>query len=260
MRSPILSIFLISFVFLVSCTSTIDKKMNIEDFDEVKSQIKTNSEYSEMEKAYLIDNISSDLMSSAVELALQGKEVPAMSITFKDRINELTAEFKDKRDKLVEAKKNNKKLSDLITLTDAKTFATDKYNGSLSLTVEFDNKFKKAIHYVVVEYKYIDDYDSKYFEETTKITDQVAKSFDGQVVLGVRHQYDKVSSFIWKKVPTSARKSLKDELGEEVANRKVERDFLMKGLKIETKLIVFKNKTEIAFEEIDWKYLDKNDK
>jgi hypothetical protein len=47
-----------------------------------------------------------------------------------------------------------------------------------------------------------------------------------------------------------------DELGVEKANKKVQRDFLMKVLKLETAGIVLKDKSELVQQDAEWKYLD----
>lgn len=61
---------------------------------------------------------------------------------------------------------------------------------------------------------------------------------------------------MYTKVPVRAKKALRDELGEEKANKKVKHDFLMEGLKLETLRIVFKDKSELVKQDADWEYLE----
>jgi hypothetical protein len=50
---------------------------------------------------------------------------------------------------------------------------------------------------------------------------------------------------------------MRKELGTKVANEKVEHDFLMKGLKMETLGIVFQDKSELFEQNEEWEYLSK---
>jgi len=61
---------------------------------------------------------------------------------------------------------------------------------------------------------------------------------------------------MYTEVPIQASKALRDELGVEKANTKVQRDFLMEGLKLETLGIVFKDKSELVLQDAEWKYLE----
>ena len=58
------------------------------------------------------------------------------------------------------------------------------------------------------------------------------------------------------KVPVQAEKVLLHELGEEKANDKVKKEFLIEGLKVSVLGVVFKDKSEVTFQNADWEYLD----
>jgi hypothetical protein len=60
---------------------------------------------------------------------------------------------------------------------------------------------------------------------------------------------------MYTKVPVQAKQALRDELGEEKANKKVKKEFLMEGLKVSVLGIVFKDKSELAKQNADWNYL-----
>ena len=61
---------------------------------------------------------------------------------------------------------------------------------------------------------------------------------------------------MYSEVPIRASKALREELGEEKANKKVQRDFLMEGLKLETLGIVFKDKSELFQGDAEWEYFE----
>lgn len=125
------------------------------------------------------------------------------------------------------------------------------------MKLKFNNQFDKEILYIILNYKYVNKYDSQFFDKKTKLTDEVAGDFKGELEISTTEKYNDVAEFMYTKVPTQARKALKDELGVEKANKKMQHDFLMKGLKLKTLGIVFKDKTELVKQDADWNYLDK---
>lgn len=64
---------------------------------------------------------------------------------------------------------------------------------------------------------------------------------------------------MYTKVPVQAKKALRDELGEEEANEKVKKEFLMEGLKVSVLGIVFKDKSELVYQDADWAYLEEEE-
>jgi len=50
MTKKILGVFIAATLILSSCTNTLDKKLNKEDFDQVKQEINSDEKYSEMKK------------------------------------------------------------------------------------------------------------------------------------------------------------------------------------------------------------------
>jgi hypothetical protein len=131
----------------------------------------------------------------------------------------------------------------------------DKYKGYLSMTLGFNNQFDKEILYVILNYKYVNKYDSEFFDEKSKLTDEVAGDFKGEVEISTKEEYNSVADFMYTKVPVQAKQALRDELGEEKANKKVKKEFLMEGLKVSVLGIVFKDKSELAKQNADWNYL-----
>jgi hypothetical protein len=249
-----LGILIATTLFITSCTKTLDKSLNKEDFNEVKQTINSDESKSAMKKKYVIDNLS-----TIIELAELGKAMEmekSLIPTFREQISDLSNDFDSIRIAKNKIRENNKKLKEFISLIDVNTVCIDKYKGYLSMTLDFNNQFEKEILYIVLNYKYVNKYDSEFFNEKTKLTDEVAGEFKGELKVSTTETYNDVAEFMYTKVPEQASKALRDELGVEEANKKVKHEFLMEGMKIETLAIIFKDKTELIREEADWEYLE----
>lgn len=254
MTKKILGAVFVATFFLSSCTNTLDKKLNKEDFDQVKQEINSDENYSDMKKKYLIDNLEMQLGFAELGKAMKMDE--SKMPTFRDQINELTTDFDSIRTAKLEIRENNQKLENFVTLIDANTVSIDKYKGYMSMNLDFNNKFDKEILYIILNYKYVNKYDSEFFNEKSKLTDEVANDFNGEVEISTKEEYNSVADFMYTKVPVQAKKALRDELGEEKANEKVKKEFLMEGLKVAALGIVFKDKSELVYQDADWKYLE----
>lgn len=254
MTKKILGAIIAVMFFLSSCTNTLDKKLNEEDFDQVKQEINSNENYSEMKKKYLIDNLEIQLGFAELGKAMEMDEskIP----TFRKQINELITDFDSIRTAKLEIRESNKKLENFVILKDANTVSIDKYKGYLSMTLDFNNNFDKEILYIIFNYKYANKYDTEFFNEKSKLTDEVAEDFQGEVEISIEEEYNSVANFMYTKVPVQAKKTMRDELGEEKANEKVKKEFLMEGLKVAALGIVFKDKSELVYQNPDWKYLE----
>lgn len=254
MTNRIFGVLFVATLILTSCTNTLDKKLNKEDFDQVRQEINSNEQYSEMKKKYVIDNLSMQLGFAELGKAMNMDD--AKMPTFREQIDELTTDFDSIRTAKLEIRENNKKLESFVTLKDANTVSIDKYKGYLSMTLDFNNQFDKEILYIILNYKYVNKYDTEFFDEKSKLTDEVAEDFNGEVEISTKEEYNNVADFMYTKVPVQAKKTLRDELGEEEANKKVKKEFLMEGLKVSTLGIVFKDKSELVYQDADWEYLE----
>lgn len=254
MTNRIFGVLFAATLLLISCTNTLDKKLNKEDFDQVKEEINSNEQYSEMKKKYVIDNLSMQLGFAELGKAMnmEDEKMP----TFREQIDELTTDFDSIRTAKLEIRENNERLENFVTLKDANTISIDKYKGYLSMTLDFNNQFDKEILYIILNYKYVNKYDTEFFDEKSKLTDEVAEDFKGEVEISTKEEYNSVADFMYTKVPVQAKKTLRDELGEEEANKKVKKEFLMEGLKVSTLGIVFKDKSELVYQDADWEYLE----
>lgn len=252
---------MIAALIITSCTNPMDKPMNSEDFEKVKGEISADESYSPMKGKYIIDNLTEQLGFLEIGKTMgkaMGKDMDELKIsTFREEIAELTVAFDSIQIAKIEIAANNKKLENFIELIDASTASIDKYKGYLSMKLKFNNQFDKEILYIILNYKYVNKYDSEFFNEKTKLTDEVAGEFKGELEVSTTEQYNDVAEFMYTKVPIQAKKALRDELGKEKADKKIERDFLMEGLKLETLGIVFKDKTELVKQNAEWEYLEK---
>ncbi|WP_157962187.1 hypothetical protein [Winogradskyella aurantiaca] len=236
------------------CSNPMNNKLNTEDFDAIKESINTDNQLSDMKKKYVIDNLS--MILGFAELGKAMNVDDSKILTFGEQIEDLKADYDSIRSSKIEIKENNKLLDDFIKLVDVDMVSIDKYNGYLNMTLDFNNKFDKEVLYIVMEYKYVNKYDTKFFSEKSKLTDKVAKGFNGEVEISTQEKYNSVARFLYSEVPIRAEKSLRDELGDEVANEKVKKEFLMEGLKVSTLGVVFNDKTELMHKNADWEYLE----
>lgn len=119
----------------------------------------------------------------------------------------------------------------------------DKYKGYLNMALDFDNQFNKEILYIILNYKYVDKYDTEYFNESVKIMDKVANFFKGETEVTTSEEYNDIAEFLYTKVPGQA------YIG--TGDKKVERDFLMDGLQVSVLRVVFTDKTELLYEDLE---------
>lgn len=255
MKQKILSLSILLSLLITACTSTMEKPLSKEDFPAVKEILNANEDYTSMKKKYIIDQL--ETLVNIAEIGKTFKSDELSGPTFKEEIDELSVEFDSIRSAKLLIRETNKKLENFISLTDAKTYALDKYKGYLNMKLKFNNQFDKEILYLILNYKYVNKYDSKFFDEKSKLTDRVAGDFKGEIEISTTEKYNDVAEFMYTKVPVNAKKALRDKLGKEKADEKVEHDFLMAGLKVEPLLIVFKDKSELMHKEDKWKYFEK---
>lgn len=199
-------------------------------------------------------------MSTYLGFSELGKAIAGENIevkTYREYIEELNTDFDSTETKILTNIENNKKIKEFISLTDAKATSISKYKGYLTMKLKFKNDFEKPILYTIINYLYVNNYDSKFFDEKVKLTDEVAKDFKGEVEVTTTEQYNSVAEFMYSEVPVQAPLKLRNEIGTKAANEKVHRDFLMEGLKIETLGIVFKDKSELTIQNEEWEYLEK---
>lgn len=247
----LLSYFLIT-LFVLSCSNPLDKPLGAEGLEAATNEITSDPNFSEMKKKYIVDELNTLVGFLEMGKAMTGKTVED---SFRGEVERLSSSYDSIREAKLEAKKNNERLDSFIELVDAEATIIDKHKGYLTLSVNFKNDFPKDVLYIVMNYKYINEYDTKYFEENIKVTDEVGGYFKGQVDLTTSEEYNSAAEFLYSKVPVRAPKAMRDELGEEVANKKRMSDFLLEGLQLKTTMVVFTDKSQIEYENADWGYL-----
>jgi len=255
MRNTTVALFMIATMLVTSCTNTLDKPLNKKDFEKVMETVNTDENYSVMKKKYLVDNLSMQLGFAELGKAMKMDE--SKLLTFREQIADLSTDFDSIRTEKLLIRENNEKLKGFVELLDANTVSIDKYNGYLTMKLKFNNSFDKEVLYAILSYKYVNKYDTKFFDEKVKLTDEVAGDFKGETEISIKEEYNDVADFIYTKVIVQAEKELRDQLGQKEADKKVQRDFLMEGLKVETLGLVFKDKTELVYKDANWEYLEK---
>lgn len=253
--------------FIVSaCSDPMDNPLNINDLSEIREQIANDDNLSNMEKKFV-----NDQLQEALEWLVLGEYIgefltellgieahgDVSDVTFREFISKSLIRYETIKTEKIKIRETNQKINQLVSLVDADVIGFGRNRGILFLNLELNNKFDKDILYVILNYSYIDKYDKVYFRnERVRLTDEVAGNFEGKVEVSVEHIWDSVSRFIWSDVPVRARQSLRDELGEDKADVKVKRDFLMSGLRIETEQIVFTDRSEVRIQNADWQYFE----
>jgi hypothetical protein len=234
-------------VVLFGCSSVLDNQINSKDYADVVKELDSTDTLSIMKRKYIKDNLGMyvGILAMAEGIAKNtGKGLSEMKnvSTFRSQIDSLSIAYDSKLKEIQNAKDNNKKLRQLIVLTDASATPISEYKGYLGMKVKFNNQFDKEILYAILNYKYTTKYDQVYFDENTRLIDEVANNFTGEVDLSTSEEYNSVADFLYTKVP--------------IKNKKVTGEYLMKGMTITPLLVVFKDKTEVAVQDTTWEYFE----
>lgn len=254
MKTRILGLYILLACIIAACSDPLDNSLNSDDLAEIKEYVVNNDGFSEMEKKFINDNLEEAIGFANLGRAFDmgDSDIP----TFREYISELSIEYDSIRTEKIKIRDNNQKINELVNLIDANTIGIDRNRGYLNLTLELNNQFDKDILYVILNYNYTDRYDRNFFDENVRLTDEVAGDFSGEVDVSINEEYNRVSQFIWSEVPVKARQALRDEFGEDEADAKVQKDFLMAGLKIQTLGIVFTDRSELTPQNAEWAYFE----
>jgi hypothetical protein len=241
----LLTLFIVG-LLLTSCKDVTEKQLNKDDFATIKERIEKSDTLTSGKKRYIIDNLSMMLGFSELGKAINPSIKDSIP-TFKEQIVDFGKDYDKKYNEILTNIENNKKLKGLLTLKGAEVFGAGEYKASLFMTFDCNNQFDKPILYAILNYKYIDKYDTKYFDEKVKLADKYANDFKtGEIKIGTNEQYNDVAKFVYTKVPS--RTYLKD-------NGKRANEFMMEGLKVEVLGVVFADKSEITFGDETWDYM-----
>lgn len=235
MKKTILAIFTL---VLIGCTNVLDKPLSKENLMDIKEIILSDDTRTPIKNKFIWDNLSKKVGYLEMGQAMgMGKEKPS---TFRDKIKELSISYDSIKKAKEEIRKNNDKIKAFCTLTDSEVVGISKYKGYLYMTFDFDNQFDKEVLYFIMNYKYEDKYDNKYFDEKAKISDKITNNFKNGSVISLSEQYNDVAKFIYTKVQMDRMK-----------------EYLMEGLQIEVLKIVFTDKSSVEKKNGNWKYFDK---
>ena len=227
-------------VLLMNCSNPLEKQLNKDDLKDVLEIVNNDASLKKMKKKFINDNLSMFIGFAEMGKAFGGNE--ANIKTFGAYIEELKLKYDSTENSIKANIENNKKIKSFIELTDAGVVPVNEYEGYINLKMKFHNDFKKPVLYIVFGYKYVDKYDSEYFNERAKLTDKLGKDFKGEIEISNAEKYNDVAKFIYNKVPR---------------NKKKQKEYLFEGLTLETQLIVFNDKTELAIGDEEWEYLEK---
>lgn len=230
-----INLVLISFIFS-SCSNVLDKPINSDDFDQIKTIINKDTSLKHLKKEYILDNLSIYLNM----LEANGHENFNNSASFRVIIDELKVQYDSIETLILLNIESNNKLKNFIELSDAKAMPVLEDMGYLKMIIQFHNNFDKDVLYVRFNYKFIDKLNKEYFSENVKLTEKIAKTFKGKTIVTIPEEMNEVADFMYKIVP-------KDKNNE----------FMMEGLKIEVLEIGFKDKSSLTMQNEDWKYLQR---
>jgi hypothetical protein len=133
-----------------------------------------------------------------------------------------------------------------MQLVDAQTVCVDKQRGFLTLRLKFGNSYKKAIESVVFSYSFRDSVGNVRFSERARISKAVGGKFKGVCTFLIPENYNAVAAFMFADVPVQAPESMQIALGKKRANRKVERDFLLRGLRVSPLKVIFADGSSVV--------------
>lgn len=257
MLHKVLGVFIAATFIVSSCTEsdTLDKKFKKEDFDQVKEYIHSNEQYSEMKKKFIIDNMST--LFSIFELGGKSKEMDDADLpTYRELMDDLSEGFDSVKVAKIEHRKNNKKLEGFMRLKDANTTPIDEQNGLLSMTLDFNNLFDKEIQYVMLRYKFAGENDYLHFFNKSKLTNEDANNFNGEVEISIKEEDNSVAEFIYNDVPDPSREDVRYQVSEGQSFEDMKKEFLMEGLEVAVLEIVFKDESKLGYENAKWDYFE----
>ncbi len=240
---------LIAFLTLLfSCSDAMNHQLNLADWPEVKHTILNDNSRREMERRYIVDQISFLLNN----LDIKGNK-PG---TFKEKINDFSSNYFVQLDRYRVIKENNAMLQSMIKLKGAETVSIDKEKGFIIMNLSFENVFDKEIDYIVLKFEYEDDYGNIYFNETSKLSHQTAKDFNVDIEVIMTDIFKNENEFIFLNSKQSASEVLEKNYGIKSNKKIAKKDYLMEGLRISVIGVLFKDGQGLMHKKEDWKYYE----
>ena len=218
---------------LFSCSDAMNHQLNLTDWPGIKDIILADSNRREMERQYIVDQITfllNDINSNGKELG-----------TFKDKINYFSINYFNQLDHYNIIREDNALLKSMLKLNDAEIVSIDKEKGFIIMNLGFKNVFDKEIDYVVLRFEYEDDYGNIYFNETSKLSHQTAKDFNVDIEVIMTDIFKNENEFIFLNSKQSASEILEKNYGIKSNKKAAKKKYLMEGLKVSVIGVLFKD-------------------
>jgi hypothetical protein len=226
----------------------MNHQLNLADWPEIKTIILNDSNRREMERQYIVDQISYLLGN----LDSKGNKLG----TFKEKINHFSTNYFIQLDLYTVIKENNALLQSMIHLNNAETVSIDKEKGFIIMNLGFKNVFDKEIDYVVLRFEYEDDYGNIYFNETSKLSHQTVKDFNVDIEVIMTDIFKNENEFIFLNSKQSASEIIEKNYGIKSNKKEAKKEYLMEGLKVSVIGVLFKDGNGLMHKKEDWKYYE----
>jgi hypothetical protein len=226
------TIILFCVTCLWSCTTVWEKPVSKDSLSEISTEISAMDSLSSGKKKFI-----NEMMTMAVNLSALAPDQSALP-TFRAMFDMHSHQYDSMATVYKTALATNDKLKNyVVSLDDAVAYGTEDHS-TLFMKLTVNNQFNKDVHYMIVQYKLVNEYDTEHFSGKVKVTSENIKG--NTVEFGVENKYGKMTTYFWSEAPADDEK------------RKA---ILMKDLKVEILGIVFKDKSEVTFQNTNWEYL-----
>ncbi len=178
----------------------------------------------------------------------------ALPFSFRQLIEKVSEQYDSLAREYAIVKVNNEKLNRMLELTQAESVKIDKEYGFIIMELKFNTVFERPIEFALLNYRYVDDYGSEYFNEKSELTHHAAQGFDGKVEVIMTDLFQNENEFIYISGKKKAVEVLREQYGVEPSATIEKKDYLKEGLEVTVLGLVFKNHTEVYYRPIDERY------
>jgi hypothetical protein len=234
-------------LFLLAC-STEGKKINKNDWEQVKNIINNRPDLHEKKRMFVVDRID-EIVNDKEELYL------FKEYSFSELINRYSLRYDSLNTLYKSIRKTNSVLNEVLDLEKAESVSLDADRGFIVFTLNFNKVFEDSVDYMILTYKYIDDYDNTYFSESSKLSHQAAGSFSGKMQSVMTDIFNGQNEIIYLKTDLSAAEVLQKSYGVSDSTETLEKEYLSEGLKVMVSAVKFQNGGLMKRLNGNWKYL-----
>ena len=211
----------------------------------VEALIGVDTDFHEQKRAYLVDNLKEEVKSH------QEKQ---WELSFAELIDEYSNRYDSLNAVFRKNKETNTVLDAILELEKAESVSLDADRGFIIFSLNFQSIFVDSIDYMVLTYRYIDDYGNEYFAEESKLSHQAAGKFEGKLQSIMTDVLNGQNEIIYIKTELSAAEVLQKSYGVEDIKSGVEKEYLSEGLRVEVSAVKFADRGFIHRRNGDWKY------